>query len=136
MASRSKYGRELIFYNPLKPDKCHFRFYLLCCASSFVCIRLHVHTNNRSDLADGFPGDRESEEKEDEELEPQDDDDEGDGKKKKKKTKISSIVMDMCRPLFRSGRVVNMDNYYTSPEVAVTLKRNGLYMRGTCRKNR
>ena len=51
-------------------------------------------------------------------------------------TKITSVVLDMCQPLYNSGRVVNMDNYYTSPEVAVLLKRKGVYMRGTCRKNR
>ena len=61
VASRSKYGRNLIFYNPSKPDKFHFRFYLLCCASSFACIRLRVHTNDRSDVADGFSGDFENE---------------------------------------------------------------------------
>jgi hypothetical protein len=31
-ASRSSYGRELIFFNPAKNyGKFHFRFYLLCC---------------------------------------------------------------------------------------------------------
>ena len=137
VASRSKYGRNLIFYNPSKPDKYHFRFYLLCCATSFAAVRLRVHTNDRSDLADGFSGDVITEEEKNEVDENDEDEDDGEaGRKKKKKTKISSIVMDMCRPLFGSGRVVNMDNYYSSPEVAVMLKRKGVFMRGTCRKNR
>jgi len=42
----------------------------------------------------------------------------------------------MCRPLFGSGRVVNMDNYYTSPTAAWMLAQNQVYMRGTCRTNR
>ena len=54
-ACHSKYGRALIFYNPSKPTgKYHFRFYLCCCATSYAIIRLHVHTRNTCDLADGY----------------------------------------------------------------------------------
>lgn len=49
---------------------------------------------------------------------------------------LVSLIMDMCRPLFGSGRVVNMDNYYTSPTIAWLLSEQKLYMRGTCRTNR
>ena len=31
--------------------------------------------------------------------------------------KLVSLVLDMCKPYFGSGQVINMDNYYTSPEV-------------------
>jgi hypothetical protein len=42
-ASRSSYGRELIFYNPSKNcGKFHFRFYLPCDESTFVCLTLNV----------------------------------------------------------------------------------------------
>ena len=29
--------------------------------------------------------------------------------------KLVSLVLDMSKPLFGSGRIFNMDNYYTSP---------------------
>ena len=44
--------------------------------------------------------------------------------------------MDTLKPLFGSGRIVNMDNYYTIPEVAVALMKENVFMRGTCRVNR
>ena len=31
---------------------------------------------------------------------------------------LLSLIMDMCEPLFGSGQIVNMDNYYTSPTAA------------------
>ena len=38
--SRSKYGGFSIFYNPTKPGgKYHFRFCMLCCSTSYACIR-------------------------------------------------------------------------------------------------
>jgi hypothetical protein len=52
-ASRSNYGRELIFSNPAKNcGKFHFRFYLPCDASTFVCVTLKVETRNDSDPAE------------------------------------------------------------------------------------
>ena len=42
----------------------------------------------------------------------------------------------MCKPLFGSGSVVNMDNYYTSPEAAVALMKQDVFIRGYCRTNR
>jgi hypothetical protein len=46
-ASRSNYGRALIFFNPTKNcGKFHFRFYLICDASTFVCLTLKVGTRN------------------------------------------------------------------------------------------
>jgi hypothetical protein len=39
VSCRSKFGGFSIFFNPMKPGgKFHFRFYLLCCASSFACV--------------------------------------------------------------------------------------------------
>jgi hypothetical protein len=52
------------------------------------------------------------------------------------RTKLVSLVLDMCSSIYGSGRVVNMDNYYTSPEVAVALAERKVYIRGTCRANR
>ena len=52
------------------------------------------------------------------------------------RSKLVTLVLDMCSSLYGSGRVVNMDNYYTSPEVAVALAEKNVYIRGTCRSNR
>ena len=52
------------------------------------------------------------------------------------RSEIVTLVLDMCSSIYDSGRVVNMDNYYTSPEVAVALAKRAVYIRGTCRGNR
>ena len=44
--------------------------------------------------------------------------------------KLVSLVLDMCKGMYSSGRVVNMDNYYTSPEVAIALAKKEVYIRG------
>ena len=150
VASRSKYGNDIIFFNPTKPGgKYHFRFYLLCCSTSYVCIRLRMHTKNASDSGDGY---YEQEQEQEEEVSPvsevndaslvvpdqeeKRDPEANDTTNNQPVKKLVSLVLDMCKPLFGSGAVVNMDNYYTSPEVAVALKNNGVYIRGTCRTNR
>jgi hypothetical protein len=47
-ASRSSYGRALIFFNPMKNcGKFHFRFYLLCCATTYVFVHMKVATKNK-----------------------------------------------------------------------------------------
>jgi hypothetical protein len=51
------------------------------------------------------------------------------------RTKLISLVLDMCLSLYHKGRLVNMDNYYTSPQVAVALAERKVYIRGTCRAN-
>lgn len=157
----------MIFYNPRKPGgKFHFRFYMLCCATSYACIRLRMHTRNNSDLADAptsptpvmrgrqqsnipsrdakrtitFTDEPRAGPKttglEDDEIT---DDEEQNGELSAKKAAGSvmlSLIMDMCEPLSGSGRVVNMDNYYTSPKAAWMLAQEKVYMRGTCRTNR
>ena len=50
--------------------------------------------------------------------------------------KTLQTVTDMCRKYNGSGRIINMDNLYSSPEVFIALKNNGLYARGTVRLNR
>ena len=52
------------------------------------------------------------------------------------KTVLSKVVLDMCAPFFHTGRVVNMDNYYTGPLVFMEPLRKGVFARGTCRGNR
>jgi hypothetical protein len=52
-ASRSNYGRELLFFNPAKNcGKFHIRFYMLCDASTCWCLTLKVAKRNDSDPAD------------------------------------------------------------------------------------
>jgi len=178
VSSRSRYGSDVIFYNPRKPGgKFHFRFYLMCCSSTYACVRLRVHTKNKSDVADAPPSplpparvpnrakvlfpvqnpDRNmigaglkttglvDEDKTDDheglssDVVGMDDDspemalkDDGIGTG----SVLLSLIMDMCEPLFGSGRIVNMDNYYTSPTAAWMLSNEKVYMRGTCRNNR
>jgi hypothetical protein len=50
VAAHSSYGREVILFNPMKNcGKFHFCFYLLCCATSFGCVRMKVATKNSND---------------------------------------------------------------------------------------
>ena len=144
VASRSKYGGFSIFYNPMKPGgKYHFRFYMLCCATTYACFRLRMHSRDLSDSAGGFvpvsqrPASatlvnndegNSSEPDEDENAKNKDND--------KEDSRLMSLVLDMCRPLQGSGRTVNMDNYYTSPEIAVQLREMDISMRGTVHKDR
>ena len=46
------------------------------------------------------------------------------------------LILDMARPCFNTGRVLNMDNYYTSVHAFAELPKNGMFARGTCRPNR
>ena len=50
--------------------------------------------------------------------------------------KTIQTVTDMCRTYNDTGRIINMDNLYSSPEVFIALKNKGLYARGTVRLNR
>eukprot|EP00978_Attheya_sp_CCMP212_P011485 scaffold28330_cov35-Attheya_sp.AAC.3 len=53
--SKSKFGRFLIMFNPMKPGgKFHYRFYFVCDSDNFNLLRFTMHTKNNSDLADGF----------------------------------------------------------------------------------
>ncbi|GMF14743.1 unnamed protein product [Phytophthora fragariaefolia] len=37
IACRTKYGKPLVVYNPMKPTgKCHFRIYMLCCSATWI----------------------------------------------------------------------------------------------------
>ena len=180
VASRSRYGADIIFYNPTKPGgKYHFRFYLLCCSTTYACIRLRMHTKNNTDFGDGFfeaeqelqeqhaeekNNESQADEMSDEQQAEEMNNDQEDAEEKIDEQhennsmvnrvveenptikaadsegpvmkKLVMLVLDMCKPLFGTGCVVNMDNYYTSPEAAVALREKGVFMRGTCRPNR
>jgi Transposase IS4 len=104
-----------------------------------------VATKNTSDLGDGFDlsavtagpkktgessdSDDNDEQKQAEQKEESDGEDEA-------HNKIEALVLDILKPYFGSNRIVNMDNYYTSPMVGVKLLENAMFMRGTCRSTR
>eukprot|EP00978_Attheya_sp_CCMP212_P002545 scaffold5157_cov34-Attheya_sp.AAC.1 len=55
LASKSKFGRGFIMYNPMKPGgKFHYRFYFVCEADNYNLVRFIMHTRTNADLADGF----------------------------------------------------------------------------------
>ena len=55
VASKSRFGRFLIMFNPMKPGgKFHYRFYFVCDSDHFNLLRFSMHTRNNADLADGF----------------------------------------------------------------------------------
>ena len=44
-------------------------------------------------------------------------------------------MYDLARPFFNTGQTISMDNFYTSPECAILLRENGLYLCGMLRGN-
>ena len=58
-------------------------------------------TKKGSDEGDGMPPDSETDESENEEG----------------KSVMEKLVLDMVQPWFHTKRILNMDNYYTSPQV-------------------
>ena len=123
-ACRSSFGRHLIVFNPMKNcGKFHFRFYLLCCSVTYVCIkvRIHVRTDEMVE-ADKFVC--ESFENED-------------GKEEQASSKVlNQLILDMARPIFNKGITLNFNNYYASPGIAVALLRHKVLCRGTLRRNK
>jgi hypothetical protein len=114
MACFSCYARGFLCFNPQKPTgKFHFKLYMLCCATTNVVVRIHIHTKDYSNM------DYTSEEFDREQV-----------------TKTDKLTSEMCSNLNGSGAVVNMDNYYMSTTLAINLKNNGVYYRCTIRTNR
>jgi hypothetical protein len=117
VASRSSYGRALIFFDPLKNcGNFRFRFYLLCCATTYACVRMKVATKNNSDSPDPHNSMATI-------------------YNMSLLSKLNKLVMEMCKPLFGSKRTVNMDNFYTSPAVLILLLHQKGFSPGTFRKN-
>lgn len=123
VANFSSKGCALIYFNKPKPGgKYRFRLFLFCYAETYACVRTRTHTRNMTDVADGIATSlSQYNADEDPEHEFQ---------------KLTTLVNDMCRKVFGTGPVTNMDNYYTSPEVGGALLGKRLYMHGTCRANR
>ena len=136
IASRTKYGRALICFNPSKPGgKYHFKLYVVTDTDCFVCLRFRIHMKNGSDVGDGLAARLEMEENPAASLRAADmdaADEHGD----KSQGILVELVCDMLKPWYNTGKVVNMDNYYTSPKAFIELRRNGIFARGTCRGDR
>jgi Transposase IS4 len=49
---------------------------------------------------------------------------------------MRKLVLELCQPLFGTKRIVNMDNFYVSPQLLEQLYLKGLYARGTVRMSR
>jgi hypothetical protein len=111
MACYSRYARNLVSFNPMKPTgKLHFMMYMLCCAVTNLTLKLRIHTKQHSEQNDY-------------------------GNEKTQLTKLDNLTSDMCKVLYNSGSTVNMDNYYMSTTCALHLKNDGVYCRGTIRSN-
>jgi phage terminase small subunit len=53
MACYSRYARNLVSFNPMKPtDKFHFKMYKLCCAVANLTLKLHIHAKEHSEDKD------------------------------------------------------------------------------------
>ena len=141
IASRTKYGRALICFNPAKPGgKYHFKLYVVTDTDNYICLRFRIHTKNSSDVGDGVGTMIETAENptpsfasQPEEMVATTGDDEQEQEKLQQGMILVNLVCDMMKPWYNTGKVVNMDNYYTSPKAFIELKRNGVFTRGTCR---
>ncbi|KAJ8555029.1 hypothetical protein ON010_g9452 [Phytophthora cinnamomi] len=123
VACRSRQGRHLVVFNPMKPTgKYHFRLYDVCCSSTWIVLNFRLHCN-RSGIADRLGGVVSVQEAQ------------GLAQELGSVSKIRQLVLEVVRPLFGSNRVVNMDNYYTSVQLLQELRLKGLYGRGTIRAN-
>ena len=82
--------------------KFHFHFYMLCCATTYACFRLRMHTRDISDsgkwLYSGgeIPASAKLVNTEHDSEESSDEDDEEDVEEDKEQTIILSLVVDMC----------------------------------------
>ena len=134
IACRSTYGRLLIFYNNTKPSgKYHFHIYVVCDADNYAALRFCVHTKDGSDFADGGVETRTASTEVqflDEEANNENNHNHTD--KEENGSTIQNLVLDMMKPFFMLGKVVNCDNYYTSSETFIKLQKKGVFARGTC----
>jgi hypothetical protein len=109
---RSRYAGDLMMFN--KDNNCgkfHVRFFAVCCAFTWACLRLRTCTRKKDDVAD-HPGDK------------------GYGAVPQLE-KINDILVDMLSPYSLTNVVLNMDNFYCSPTVAKMLAEHAIWVRGT-----
>jgi hypothetical protein len=108
----SRYAGDLTMFNKDKNcGKFHFRFFAVCCAFTWACLRLRACTRKKDDVAD-HPGAKGCSAVP--ELE-----------------KSNEIVVDMLSPYSLTSVVVNMDNFYCSPISVKMLVEHAICCRGT-----
>eukprot|EP00978_Attheya_sp_CCMP212_P001189 scaffold2466_cov40-Attheya_sp.AAC.2 len=149
VASKSKYGRVFIMYNPMKPG-----------GDNYNLVRFTMHTRTNADLADGFNTALDDNISDDEYDAPPDslgneedavsDDDVDDvtplqQKPKKLNTEDAESDADVedgptvkkqKKKKKSTWRTVNMDRFYGGPKAAMALLDKGLLCRGTFKTNR
>jgi len=112
MACYSRFAWHLISFNPMKPTgKFHFKIYMLCCAMTNLTHAFHIHAREGPD-------------------------NEQDVDNQQEMNKTDKLTMSICKPLYKSGTTVNMDNYYMSTACAAHLRSKKVYCRGTIRSSR
>lgn len=122
VSCRSKFGRNMIVYNPTKPTgKYHFKIYVACCSTSWIALNFRVHA--RSSLQDRLEGVIASDSIQRFQVETEFCAD------------IRKIVLEVMLPFYNTNRVLNTDNFYTSVLLLQELRLKGLYARGTVRTN-
>jgi hypothetical protein len=114
----SSFGRHLIVYNPTKNcGKFHLRFYLLCCAVTYVCVKIRIHVKTDDMVAedmfvvDGDPSAEAGAEN---------------------ASVLNQLVLHTTSPLHQTGHTVNFNNYYASPAVAIQLLQRGVFVVEQC----
>ncbi|KAF0703743.1 hypothetical protein AaE_015247 [Aphanomyces astaci] len=133
---RSSHARALIVYNPMKPlGKYHFRIYTAACATSWYVHAFKIHSKASSKFDspdDNNIGAVEGSDGEGDANEPNNDE----NQEEMKPSSLRQHVLDITKQWKGSKRVLNMDNWYSSVQLCMTLREIGLYCRGTVRSNR
>ena len=134
IASRSKYGRNFIYFNSTKnTGKFHFRFYMLFCSTTHMLLAFKMNSNDNSDYSNIETGvvnqslsvyeENSSEFKS------------GEDTCRLQRQKTSNLVVEIVKPYHGTGRIINMDRYYGSCISVMNLKRVGLYAHCTTKEN-
>ncbi|KAF0728663.1 hypothetical protein Ae201684_013621 [Aphanomyces euteiches] len=128
---RSSYPRALIVYNPKKPlGKYHFRIYTAACATTWYVFAFKIHSKAAGNFDAGADDDA------DDDGEPAPDDDTAKPRDEVKPSALRQHVIDITKQWEGSHRVINLDDWYSSVQLCLTLLKMGLYCRGTVRSNR
>ena len=144
-------AKALIYFNPAKPrGKHHCKLYVVCENNHWAAINFkfeHRSYDHNQSIESYTQIKETNEEKDTIEIESPNDNCKNNKTKCPKQSavdiandknilKTTKLVMELMKPWEGYGIVVNMDNYYSSPEVFVKLRQMQIYARGTFRVNR